>query len=107
MRLPSFSFLALFIIPFFIGEERFVIRSKVDKFGVDAIGNVYIINGEELVKYNPSAKILARYSNLKLGQITSMDLTNPLKILLYYRDYQQLVYLDDQLSANADPISLE
>ena len=50
---------------------------------------------------------MARYSNLRLGDIASVDATNPLKILLHYRDYQQLVFLDNQLSPNGKPISLE
>jgi hypothetical protein len=79
----------------------------MNNFAVDNIGNMYLIHGEELVKYLPSGKMFARYSNLKFGNIASLDPTNPLKILLYYRDFQQIVYLDNQLSVNSDPISLE
>jgi hypothetical protein len=84
-----------------------VIKAKIDYFKVDNIGNIYVVHGDELLKYLPSGKFFIRYSNLKLGNISSLDVTNPLKLLLYYHDFQQIVYLDDQLSANSDNISLE
>jgi len=74
---------------------------------MDNIGNIYTIKEEELLKYLPNGKFFARYSNLKLGGITTVDATNPLKIILYYRDFQQLVFLDDQLSLNSEVVSLE
>ena len=82
------------------------IRHANNLFTVDNIGNIYLVDGGELLKYLPAGKFVARYSNLKLGDITSVDATNPLKIIVYYRDFQQLVFLDNQLSANA-PLSLE
>ncbi len=95
----------------FIKDEkpgRLVIKTKLDYFAIDNIGNIYTIKEEELVKYLPvTGKFFARYSNLKLGNISTVDATNPLKLLLYYRDFQQIVFLDDQLTPNSQSISLE
>jgi hypothetical protein len=82
------------------------IRHPNNLFTADNLGNMYVVDGSELLKYLPGGKLAARYSNLKLGDITSIDATNPLKIILYYRDFQQVVFLDNQLSANT-PLSLE
>jgi hypothetical protein len=41
------------------------------------------------------------------GKISFVDVSNALKILLYYKEFQQIVFLDDQLSQNGDIISLE
>lgn len=71
------------------------------------MANVYAVNNEELIKFLPSGKYFARYSNLKLGSITTLDATNPLKLILYYRDFQQIVFLDNQLSQTSEPVSLE
>lgn len=87
--------------------QPLVIKSKFDFFTTDNLGNIYTIKEDELIKYLPSGKFFARYSNLKLGNIATVDATNPLKIILYYRDFQQLVFLDDQLSVNSDVVSLE
>jgi len=84
-----------------------VIKAKFDFFTTDNIGNMYTIHEDELIKYLPTGKLFAKYSNLKLGSITSVDATNPLKIVLYYRDFQQVVFLDNQLSVNSEAVSLE
>jgi hypothetical protein len=42
-----------------------------------------------------------------LGSIQLVDATNPLKILVYYKDFQQIVFLDNQLSQNSDVVPLE
>lgn len=84
-----------------------MLRVKHSFFTGDNLGNIYLANEDELVKYLPGGKFFARYSNLKLGTITSVDATNPLKLLLYYRDFQQIVFLDNQLSKNSEAVSLE
>jgi hypothetical protein len=84
-----------------------LIKGKYDHFTTDNLGNVYLQKNEELVKYLPTGKLFARYSNLRLGEIGTVDATNPLKILVYYQNYQQIVFLDNQLSPNSDVISLE
>lgn len=83
------------------------IKAKFDFFTTDNIGNIYTVREDELIKYLPNGKFFARYSNLKLGSIAMVDATNPLKIVLYYRDFQQLVFLDNQLSVNSEIVSLE
>lgn len=88
-------------------QQRVVIKAKIDSFTTDNLGNIYTIKEDELIKYLPSGKFFTRYSNLRLGTITTVDASNPLKILLYYRDFQQIVFLDDQLSLNSDLVSLE
>lgn len=84
-----------------------LIKVNHDQFTIDNIGNIYTMNDAELVKFLPSGKLFSKYSDLKLGRISSMDATNPLKLLLYYRDFQQIVFLDNQLSLNSDEVSLE
>ncbi|PBQ31715.1 hypothetical protein CNR22_08010 [Sphingobacteriaceae bacterium] len=99
-----------FIFLSFLQKEEtkpLVIITKFDFFTTDNIGNIYTVKEDELIKYLPSGKFFARYSNLKLGSITSVDATNPLKIILYYRDFQQMIFLDNQLSVNSEIVSLE
>lgn len=84
-----------------------VVKGRYDFFTTDNLGNIYLVHEDELIKYLPNGKLFARYSNLKLGSITTVDVTNPLKILLYYREFQQIVFLDNQLSQNREPLSIE
>jgi hypothetical protein len=101
--------LSVFCSAFMQKEEtsNLAIKVKFDFFTTDNLGNIYTVKEDELFKYLPNGKMFARYSNLKLGSITYVDATNPLKIILYYRDFQQIVFLDNQLSVNSDAVSLE
>lgn len=88
-------------------RRKLLLKTKFDSCVVDNIGNIYTINGAEVLKYLPNGKFFARYSDLSLGRVSWLDATNPLKILLYYKDFQQLVFLDNQLSVNSNQVSLE
>jgi hypothetical protein len=87
--------------------DMYKISATYNSFTTDNIGNVYLINKEELTKYNPAGQLLKKYSNMRYGKITSVDAGNALKVLLYYKDFQQIVFLDNQLSQNSEVISLE
>lgn len=105
-----FLFLLVGMMTSFISDaplKRVVIKTNFDQFAIDNIGNIYTLLDEEIVKYLPNGRLFARYSNLKLGKISEVDATNPLKVLLYYKDFQQLVFLDNQLSVNSNEVSLE
>jgi hypothetical protein len=80
---------------------------KSDYFTSDNLGNAYAVKGHEIFKYLPNGKLFNRYSNLMLGNITSVDATNPLKLLLFYRDFSKIQFLDNQLSENRGVISLQ
>jgi len=73
---------------------------------VDHWGNIYTVEGIELTKYAPNKEILSNFSDALLGEITSIDVSNPLRIQLFYKEFNQLVYLDQSLSSIADPIDL-
>jgi hypothetical protein len=107
MLLKAICLLALTFTVIVPGDPLTTIRVKHDDFFVDNLGNIYLIKDEELTKYLPTGKKFAAYSNLRLGRISSIDVTNPLKILVYYRDFQQIIFLDNQLSVNSDAVSLE
>ena len=65
---------------------------------VDKLGLVYLVNnGNEIIKLQ-GEQILFRYSSKRLGNITRLDVSNPQKVLVYYGDYYQVVFLDNTLS---------
>lgn len=88
-------------------KSQFKIITSLDFFTADNLGNIYTVKNDEVVKFLPNGNFFARYSNLKLGKIASIDATNPLKIILYYRDFQTIVFLDNQLSANSEAVLLD
>ncbi len=104
----------LIIFSFFFSVNLFAQYSlaievpvKADYFTSDNLGNAYVIKGHEIFKYLPNGKLFNRYSNLMLGNITSVDATNPLKLLLFYKDFSKIQFLDNQLSESRGVISLQ
>jgi hypothetical protein len=69
------------------------------QIAIDALDNVYVLSTQnELLKYDAKGTLLQRYSQTRAGEITSFDVRNPLRILVYYADFQQIVVLDNMLS---------
>jgi hypothetical protein len=65
-------------------------------FSVDNLGNMYVINRDnQLKKLSPKGDSLAVFNDVRrYGNIGSIDVTNPLKILVYYRDFTTIIELD-------------
>lgn len=70
---------------------------------IDNLDNIYILTTtDQLKKYNASGDSIAVYNNVrKFGKIYSMDVANPLKVLLYYKDFSSIVVLDRLLAARS------
>jgi len=73
---------------------------------VDYFNNIYTIKGNALKKYSPNKEFLSNFSDALLGEITSIDVSNPLRLLLFYKESNQILYLDQNLSPIAEPINL-
>ena len=68
-------------------------------FTTDLIGNCYVVKENNfLIKYNASGDSIAQFNEVKKGKVTQIDATNPLRILLYYADFNQVIILDNMLS---------
>lgn len=65
-------------------------------FAVDNLGNIFLVNeAGELKKLNARGDSMAVFNDVKrYGKLYSIDVTNPLKVLLYYRDFGTIVALD-------------
>ncbi len=67
---------------------------------VDNLNNIYLLTiTGQIRKYNANGDSVAVYNEIrKFGQLHTMDVTNPLNILLFYKDFSTLVMLDRFLS---------
>ena len=65
-------------------------------FTVDNLGNVYTLsNDNRLKKLGPQGDSLGVFNDVRrYGQMSSIDVTNPLKILVYYREFTTVIELD-------------
>ncbi len=65
----------------------------------DKFGSAYVITGKkELIKFDPIYNRFVAYSLLKFGQPTHIDASNPLRLMLFFNDYDIIVFLDNTLS---------
>ncbi|MHB8260552.1 MAG: hypothetical protein ACYDCN_01955 [Bacteroidia bacterium] len=87
-------------------KTLFVIKTKADFFTTDNLGNTYIIKGDEIKKYSQTGDLLKIFSNNTTGKIASVDATNPLRLLVFYKDFATILILDDLLSQNGDAMNL-
>lgn len=74
---------------------------------IDGFGNMYIINNNEIIKYNTVGVLQKKFSTKRYGKIDFVDAMNPLKILVYYKDFQQILFLDNQMTESSNMISIE
>lgn len=79
------------------------ITGDIADFTVDNLDNVYIISGtNQLKKYSTNGDSVAVFNNIKnFGKVYSIDVSNPLKVLLYYKDFATIVTLDRLLTVRS------
>ena len=70
-------------------------NSIVD-FTTDNLGNIFLLySSGQIKKLNENGDSVAIFNDVKKhGKIYSIDATNPLKILVYYKDFSTIVVLD-------------
>lgn len=86
--------------------ETLYFQGGYDDFQVDHYGYIYQINSDNLFKRNNKGEELYSYSNKLLGDITQLDVSNPLRPLLFYLDQGVIAVLDNTLSQQKQIISL-
>ena len=76
------------------------IKGNFSYFNVDNLDNVYLVtNTNQLKKIDEKGDSVGVFNDVKrYGNPSSIDVTNPLKILLYYKNYATVVILDRLLS---------
>lgn len=77
----------------------FTIPTPVHFATADNLGQVYCITADNAIeKYAPDGKLLTRYSNRRYGDALYLDVSNPLKVLVWYADFRIAVLLDRNLA---------
>jgi len=96
----------LFVLPVCVmaQHDSLFVRNKIIKgeftdFTVDNLNYIYLFNSSgQLKKLKPNGDSLAVYNDIRrFGKVHSIDVSNPLKVLLYFKDFGTVVVLDRQL----------
>ncbi|MBS1916276.1 MAG: hypothetical protein JST87_08355 [Bacteroidetes bacterium] len=72
------------------------IEGDIADFTVDNVGNIYLLSKtNQLKKVSANGDSLGVYNAVtRFGDISFIDVTNPLKILIYYKDFATIVETD-------------
>jgi len=98
-----FTYIILLLNINLIAQQKIKQNSSVY---FDHLDNIYTINNGTLDKQNPQGKHL-EYQNNLLGNITLIDVSDPLRILVFYKDVNQIVFLNNELSPINQAIQLD
>lgn len=106
MKRITFLLLVSFLSQYlFASDSLLCIKSipiKGHLFSTDPIGNIYVVqSNNSLIRYNEKGDSTGIFNDIKKGKITQIDATNPLRLLLFFTDYQQIIILDNLLSQKA------
>ncbi len=76
------------------------IKGAFSSLNIDNLDNIYVIsNNNQLEKLDANGDSVCIFNDVKrYGSPSSVDVTNPLKILLYYKNYSTVVVLDRLLT---------
>lgn len=79
------------------------LKGDIKDFTTDNLGNIYLLTAtNQIKKVNENGDSTAVYNDVKrYGKIYSVDATNPLKVLVYYKDFSTIIVLDRLLNVQA------
>lgn len=100
------GFLIAVIVFAFVGSNAqspmSIIKSipiEASNLQVDELGNAYLLRKDNaLIKYNEAGDSIANYIAIANGDIAVVDVTNPLRVMLYYSKFAKMVLLDRMLA---------
>jgi len=79
--------------PTFINSESI---TADDFVGYDGFGNCFYIKNNVLFKKTESE--ILNYQNLALGKIKKVDILNPLKVVVFYEEFNAVILLDNMMN---------
>ncbi|MBK8554267.1 MAG: hypothetical protein IPL65_00160 [Lewinellaceae bacterium] len=66
----------------------------------DNLGQIFVVTPDfSIQKYAADGHKLNRYSQTRLGPVSSLDATNPLKLLVWYPEFSTVLWLDRSMTS--------
>lgn len=95
-----------FVVGFFTAFNSFAQKLKIEKtlpfaasfFTVDKLGHLYAVSNGNVIQTDTNGTILHSFSNKSIGNVNFIDASNPLRIMVYVRDFSVIYFLDNQLA---------
>ena len=75
------------------------INANIKNAEIDNLGRIYLVTDKNiLINYRPDFKEMYRHANTKSGAISSIDVSNPLKITVFYDNFNKIKIFDNTLT---------
>jgi hypothetical protein len=72
----------------------------------DNLGNIYLLEKSSLKKYDSEGNFLCSYTELIDGLISGIDVSDPLKIIIFNADFGKIKFLDNKLNIRNTAVTL-
>jgi len=89
-----------------MGAQTQIVEFKGKIFTTDQTGSYYEITSNQIFKTGKNGQRQFTYSNNILGEISSVDVSNPMKIIVFFRDFSKVVVLDNTLTEQGGVLDL-
>jgi hypothetical protein len=80
---------------------------NAEKFYIDRLENYYFQKNNAITRTDKNFREIASYDYKGFGNISFVDVSNPFKTLIFYKDLNRLVYLDNYMAELRAPILLD
>ncbi len=87
-------------------EKKLCIEVTGTRIVTDNFGNIYVIDKSSVKKFDTEGKSLSSYTEFGDGKISGLDVSDPLKIILFNADFGKIKFLDNKLTLKNNSISL-
>jgi|TARA_B110000259_G_scaffold86502_1_gene100820 hypothetical protein len=96
----SFLFLGFLLFTFSCNTTKNITKPEESTsfLSQDKLGNIYQISDMKITKYSSDLKPIQSNSIFSNGTISSFDSRNPLQLMLFYKQQQEIILLDNTLS---------
>lgn len=99
-------FFSICILNLFGTEPTTSIKTSAEKFEVDALEYIYLYESGTIRKYDNRGIEKSTFNRSDFGDISSVDISNSMKTVVYYQNAEKIFILDNALSHSLDPIDL-
>ncbi|MGM0649707.1 MAG: hypothetical protein ACQES1_04260 [Bacteroidota bacterium] len=80
---------------------------QADKLWSDHLGHIYTLTDNKLCKYDKNLQKTASYDWQVQGKISNVDVSDPMRIVVFSASANQVLFLDQHLSLLTDPFMLD
>ncbi len=79
------------------------VQGNFEDLAIDGLGNLYTLSATgEIRRYSEDGRLLYEFSEVRFGQVGHIDVSNPLRVLVYYPEFLSIVLLSNTLAISSE-----